>query len=187
MKQVSGILTVLLLAACAGMSRQPPPRATLGIAVTPLDEGRLMGGRAVYTVQAPLEVVRREVLDFEAQPAYRPSVLEARLLEATEEGGEVWFRFRGAYGVEPRASCVFTVAEPDEGTVAIAWEMTNSSMALWALRGGFTLRRIDEERTWVRQEFLVSAPIMDREGLLADLRTDAAAIADHVEAAAARE
>jgi hypothetical protein len=156
----------------------------VGIVVKPLDKGRTVGGEAVYAVEAPLEVVLREILDFPAQASYRPMVLEATPIETRPDGGVVAFRFRGDYGFEPNATCTYTVTR-QEKAAQILYEMTDPSLALWALRGGFDLKEHSAHRTVVRQEFLVSALVMDRARLLASLREDAKAIADHMDAAGA--
>jgi hypothetical protein len=172
-----------LLAACTS-TPEPAPEVPAGIAVTPIERGRTFGGEAVYAVAAPLDLVVREVLDFPAQAAYRPTVLEARAMETGENGGTVAFRFRGALGYEPEATCAYTVKRTGEA-VSIGYEMTSPSLALWLLQGGFLLTAIDPDHTLIRQHFLVSALVMDQAKLLADLRQDAKAIADHLEAKAA--
>ncbi|MCU0725402.1 MAG: hypothetical protein MUE73_06380 [Planctomycetes bacterium] len=177
-------LALLALASACASAPEPAPEIPAGIAVTPIERGRTFGGEAVYAVAAPLDLVVREILDFPAQAAYRPTVLEARSMEAGENGGTVAFRFRGALGYEPEATCAYTV-ERTEGAVAIRYEMTSPSLALWLLRGGFALSSIDAAHTRIRQDFQVSALVMDQARLLDDLRRDAKAIADHLEAKAA--
>ncbi len=186
MRSAAGLALLCLAAACASVPEDPPPAPTgpVGIVVTPLDKGRTVGGEAVYAVEAPLELVLREVLDFRAQASYRPTVLEATPIETRPEGGIVAFRFRGDYGFEPNATCNYTVTR-EETVARIRYEMSDPSLALWALRGGFDLTPLSPGRTLIRQEFLVSALVMDRAKLLASLREDAKAIADHMEAVAA--
>jgi hypothetical protein len=152
------------------------------IRVVPLERGRLLGGRAIYAIHAPISFVRDEILDFASQADFRPMVLEARPLFAGEDGGEVYFRFRGDFGIEPEARCRYTVEEEEGESVDIRYEMVDPSIALRALKGGFLLRSIrDGEYTFVQQEFLVSALIMDRQAMLAELEADADAIRARVE------
>jgi len=171
----SAALTVLLLAACAS-APPPEPEYTDEIRVTPLEVGRMYGGRAQYLVDAPLATVRELILDFEAQAEFRPMILEATSVSRRNDGGEVVYRFRGLAGIDPNADCRYEM-EGDGDRFDLTYEMTDSSMALWGLNGGFSLRAVDGGRkTLVRQEFLLSAIMMDRRRLLEDLRLDAAAI-----------
>ncbi len=172
-------ISVLLLPAACTLSPDPGPVVPVGITVVPRESGRHIGAQATYAIEAPLEVVRREVLDFDSQ-AYRPIVTEARTLSAGPEGGECYFLFRRTLGVAPEAVCTFTVAEEGE-TVLVRYEMTNSSLALMGLSGGFDLTPLGEGRTLVRQEFLLSALMVSRASLVEDLRTDAASIREHIE------
>ena len=180
----AGLLALLALPVLAGACASTPeqePVAPVGIVVTPLESGRLAGGRAVFAVNAPRDVVRDEILDFAAQPAYRPTILEATPLAVREDGGTVLFRFRGVMGVDPEATCDYVVVETEEAVV-IRYEMTDPSMALWALKGGFVLRRADGgAKTVIDQSFLLSALMVNRRQLLDDLRADAAAIRAHFE------
>jgi hypothetical protein len=170
-----------LLVLAAGCASTPEPPIPTGISVTPLEEGRLAGGRAVYAVAAPLEAVRNVILDFPSQPEFRPTVVAAESIEAGESGGTVHFTFKGLLGVQPEATCDYTVVEEDEG-VRIAYEMTDPSFTLSALRGSFELRRAaGGTKTLVDQRTLVSALVMNRRQFLEELRADAAAIREEIE------
>jgi hypothetical protein len=178
------ILGALLLAACAS-TPEPEPVDVGGVVVSPYEKGRLYGGKAVYTVYAPPSVVEDVILDFESQHEFRPMVLEAHLISKTEEGGQVMFRFRGAAGVHPQANCVYKI-EREDGRFKLTYEMTDPSFALWALNGAFALRPVEGgTKTWVEQEFLVSALVANKQSLLAELKTDAEAIKARAEQVAA--
>jgi len=183
MKMAVMILMVVGAAACSSTPKDPPLLAN--IVVSPLEEGRLYGGRAHYTVNAPPAVVREVVLDFESQAEFRPMVKEARLVSQNEDGGEVYFRFRGMVGIKPEANCVYMV-ESDGDRWTLTYQMTSPSFALWALNGSFELLpQKGGTKTFVRQQFLVSAIIINQGQLLQDLRVDAASIRDRAEAVAA--
>jgi hypothetical protein len=180
MHRRSLLLTVAAVTALA-CATPPEPAVPEGIAVTPMDEGRLVGGRAVFAVDAPVAVARDTLLDFESQASFRPMVVEAKQVEAREDGGTVFFRFHGALGVQPQATCAYTVEEAGDGVV-IRTEMTDPSFALWALRGGFLLKPVEGgRRTLIDMQFLVSALAINRQRLLRDLHADAAAIRAEIE------
>jgi len=182
-KNLGLIVLLAVSAACASTPEEPP--VLTNIAVSPLEQGRLKGGRAHYTIDAPPAVVKKVILDFESQAEFRPMVKEARLLNRTEEGGEVYFRFRGMVGITPEADCVYAVEE-DGDVWRLSYKMTSSSFALWALNGSFELVPQDGGRkTFVRQQFLVSAIIMDHAKQLEELKVDAASIRDRAEEVAA--
>ena len=173
-------LAALLVAACAS-TPDPEPVLPGEIVVSPLEEGRLYGGQAVYVVDAPRDVMEAVVLDFDGQAAYRPTILEARGLTAGPNGGTVRFKFRGSLGVDPEAECVYTIVEEDGGW-ALDYRMVDSSMVLWGLSGGFRLRSVkDGAATLVAQRFLVSALAVNRTELLNEFRRDALAIKRHAE------
>jgi hypothetical protein len=136
-------------------------------------------------VDAPLEVVKGVILDFDRQSEFRPMVRESKLVSRSEKGGEVNFKFRGKVGYQPEAECIFSYEE-DERQFRLTFKMTSPGFALWSLDGGFTLVRQDGGRkTFVRQEFLVSAIMINHEELLRDLKIDAGAIRDRCESIAA--
>ena len=183
MKTAAMILLAIATVACASTPKDPPELAN--VVVSPLEEGRLRGGRAHYTVDAPPAIVREVVLDFEHQADFRPMVKEARLISANEDGGEVYFRFRGMVGIQPEANCIYMV-ETDGDRWTLTYQMTSPSFALWALNGSFEL--IPQKggvKTFVRQQFLVSALIMNSGQLLRELKIDAASIRDRAEKVAA--
>jgi len=184
-RAIATAVLLLGLGACASTPKDPPVLAN--IVISPLEEGRTYGGRAHYTVDAPPAVVRGVILDFDHQADFRPMVREARLVSETEDGGEVYFRFRGQVGISPEANCVYVVEEEDDAW-KLTYQMTSPSLALWALNGSFTLvPQRGGTKTFVRQEFLVSAIIMNHEQLLRELRVDAASIRDRAEALAGKE
>jgi hypothetical protein len=167
----------------AGCETTPPPEPPLmtGIAVTALDKGRLTGGRAVYSAHVPIEIARAVILDFDHQAEFRPAVAEARTIASSPQGGQVFFKFAPKMGIDVNATCDYTVTELD-GAVRIEYEMTDSSFALWAMRGAFTLASTGGgEWTAIDQEVLISALVSNREALLDDLRADAAAIQKRME------
>jgi hypothetical protein len=167
-----------LAAACAATPEPPIPT---GIAVTPLEEGRLSGGRAVYAVDAPLSAARDVILDFPSQADFRPTVVKAESLEAGETGGTVRFTFQGLLGVQPEATCDYAVEETDDG-VRISFVMTDPSFTLSALRGSFELTSVaGGAKTLVDQRTVVSALMMNRRRFLEELREDAAAIRAEIE------
>ncbi len=173
---VLSCIVVVGLVGCRSMP-EPPPPAPVGVAVTPLEEGRLVGGRAVFLVEAPLDHVVDMILDFPSQADYRPMVIDAQVLSTTETGGEVIIQFKGGGGVDPRATCRYTVErDEDEGRVDLAYEMIDRSMALWALKGGFVFRARPDGTTHVSQVILLSAILLDRQRILRDLADDARAI-----------
>jgi hypothetical protein len=170
-------LLVLSLVACSSTPPPEPPELR-NITVTPLERSRTYGGRAFYTVDAPLEVVRDVILDFDSQAEFRPMVEESKQVSRSENGGEVNFKFRGMVGYQPEADCVYSYEE-DERSFRLTFKMTSPGFALWSLDGGFALtRQAGGRKTFVRQEFLVSAIVINHEELLRDLKIDAAAIRD---------
>jgi hypothetical protein len=176
-------LVLACLVACASTPKEPPLLAN--IVVSPLEEGRLQGGTAHYTVDASPAIVREVILDFESQEEFRPMVKEARLVSVNEDGGEVYFRFRGMVGIQPEANCVYVVEE-DGDRWRLTYQMTSPSFALWALNGTFDIvPQKNGTKSFVRQQFLVSAIIMNQGQMLDELRVDAASIRDRAEKVAA--
>ena len=144
-----------------------------------------MPGTTPISVDAPPAIVREVILDFESQEDFRPMVKEARLVSENEDGGEVYFRFRGMVGIQPEANCVYLVEE-DGDRWRLTYQMTSTSFALWALNGSFeVIPQKNGTKTFVRQQFLVSAIIMNQGQMLQDLRVDAASIRDRAEQVAA--
>jgi len=183
MKTAAMILLAAGAVACASTPKDLP--VLTNVVVSPLEEGRLQGGRAHYTIDAPPAVVREVVLDFEHQADFRPMVKEARHVSRNEDGGEVYFRFRGMVGIQPEANCVYMV-ETDGDRWTLTYQMTSPSFALWALNGSFeVIPQQGGTKTFVRQQFLVSAIIMNQGQLLQELKIDAASIRDRAEAIAA--
>lgn len=175
-------MTLILIggAACAS-TPDPEPALPAGVVVVPLEKGRLVGGEATWVAEVPRERVVEALLDFESQPAYRPSVLEARSIERGPEGGTVAYRFRGRLGIAARATCVYTIEESEMEWV-LAFRMTDPSIALWALEGEFRLRSVrGGGATLVGQRFLVSLLSVNRADLLEELAADAAAIRTYLE------
>lgn len=178
---VAIIVAGTLSAGCA-TTPDPEPEVPIGISVTPLEKGRLVGGRAVYSARVPVALARETLLDFDSYGSYRPTIAEARTISRGPEGGEAFFQFRSAFGFEPHATCRFTVGEED-GVTVITYAMTDSSFALWALDGGFRLTPVGNgDVVLIDQQFLVSALVTNRQALLQELETDARAIIEHLEA-----
>jgi hypothetical protein len=184
MRDLPGILGILLLAflplACRSTSEEEPA-LPVGIVVAPREEGRLFGAEATYLVHVPIEHMEKVLLDFGSQADFRTIVLESKPLTVGPKGGSVYFRFRGALGIDPRATCTYAISE-EEGAWHLAFEMGDSSLTLWTLKGSFELRSVDGgSETLVVQRFFVSAIRIDRDELLDDLRRDAGEIRDHAE------
>ncbi len=182
----TALLLAFLLAGCAG-TPAPAPTPGRGVLVTPLEKGRLFGGRAEYVVDAPLARVRAVLTDFAHQAEFRPSVIESESLAHAEDGGIVRFRISGLAGLNPDVVCRWR-EEREDGRVLIRYEMIRSTFALGAFRGSFLAASLGESgRTLIVQEVLVSALVMNREKFLADLAVDAEAIRRRIETGAAGE
>lgn len=151
------------------------PRLPSGVVVVPVEEGRLFGGEVTYGVPVPPAVMEKVILDFKSQGEFRPMVVSAEPVTTSPDGGTVLFRFRGMAGIDPEATCNYTVRQ--SGKIwRLAFDMRNSSVSLWALKGSFVVKPAKKgTASLVRQRFLLSAIVMDRQKLLEDLAADARA------------
>ncbi len=176
------IILAILVPVLIGCESTPQePSVPTGIAVTALDRGRLAGARAYFAVHAPVSVALDVIIDIDRYAEFRPGVLEAKSVAASQEGGQAFIRFSRDYTDEINATCDYTITEQETG-FRVEYQMLDPSHSLWAQNGVFTLLSAKGgEWTVIDQEVLISAMSSNRQGILDAARADAEAIQRRIE------
>lgn len=160
----------------------PPAEPSREIVVVPLEKDGLFGVRATYFVNAPLQVAREVLIDFDRHADFRPGMLKSEILSTNGDSALVRFTIPGLLGINLELTCRNEVIEAAD-QLRIQFRRESGSSMIHELHGIFDVRE-DPRDGWlvVVQEFYVAALVVDRDDIPKQHAEDASAIRDRIEA-----
>jgi hypothetical protein len=195
MTRAIGLLTLALVAACAGpeanrLEGQPSPEAASlpGLAgaerdaeeleVRPLELKGVRGGEITLLIDGSPEQVLEMLLDFAAADGHRAWAREYRLLESDGETVRAEWRFEGKMGVDPTVELSFRRI-PGGELIVLRYELSKTAFGLAAFFGDYRIRSVarDPPRSLLVQRVFIDSGLFfvnaSAEDIAAGLREDA--------------